>query len=65
MINPATLLSMSKTMNTFKSMGLEVSRNTLYDYFDYFQENYSLFSIPVYRKSYKEQQVNPKKNICG
>jgi predicted AAA+ superfamily ATPase len=61
MINPATLLSMSKTMNSFKSMGLAVSRNTLYDYFDYFQENYSLFSMPVYRKSYKEQQVNPKK----
>jgi predicted AAA+ superfamily ATPase len=61
MINPATLLSMSKTMNDFKSMGLAVSRNTLYDYFNYFQENYSLFSIPVYRKSYKEQEVNPKK----
>ena len=59
--NPATLLSMTKIVNNFKSMGLSTSRNTLYDYFDYFQESYSLFTIPVYRKSYKEQQVNPKK----
>ena len=59
--NPATLLSMTKIINNFKSMGLSTSRNTLYDYFDYFQESYSLFTIPVYRKSYKEQQVNPKK----
>jgi len=59
--NPATLLSMTKIINNFKSMGLSTSKNTLYDYFDYFQESYSLFPIPVYRKSYKEQQVNPKK----
>jgi Predicted ATPase (AAA+ superfamily) len=59
--NPATLLSMTKTVNDFKSMGLSTSRNTLYDYFDYFQECYSLFTVSVYRKSFKEQQVNPKK----
>ena len=59
--NPATLLSMTKIANNFKSMGLSTSRNTLYDYFDYFQESYTLFTVPVYRKSYKEQQVNPKK----
>ena len=59
--NPATLLSMTKTLNDFKSMGLSTSRNTLYDYFDYFQECYSLFTVSVYRKSFKEQQVNPKK----
>ncbi len=59
--NPATMLSMNKTFSAFKSQGISVSKNTLYEYFGYFQENYTLFAIPVYRNSIREQQVNPRK----
>ncbi len=61
MKNPSSTLSISRIIDEFKSRGMVFSRNTLYEYIDYFQENYVLFSIPVYRKSKAERLVNPKK----
>ncbi len=59
--NPATLLSITKVYNTLKSLGATVSKNSLYDYFDYFSEAYLLYPVPILDFSTRKQQVNPKK----
>ena len=59
--NIATLLSVTKLFNEFKSQGFQVSKDTLYNYLSYLENAYALFTVPIYRHSIKEEQRNPKK----
>ncbi|MGC8770002.1 MAG: ATP-binding protein [Brevinematia bacterium] len=59
--NPSTLMSYNKLYNDLKSMGYQLSKETLINYFGYLEDIYALFLIPVYRWSVKEQVRNPKK----
>lgn len=59
--NTSTLLSSNKLYNDLKSQGIQLSKNTLYNYMEYLQEAYAVFSVPVYSRSISEQSKNPKK----
>lgn len=45
----------------FKSEGLSISRNTVYEYISYLEDAYAVFTVPVYAKSVREQWRNPRK----
>lgn len=59
--NISTLVSFNKLYNDFKSEGLSISRNTVYEYISYLEDAYALFTVPVYAKSLREQWRNPRK----
>ena len=59
--NPASLVSINKLYNDFRSQGFKLSKDTLADYFSYLSDAYAAFSIPIYRESIQEEQRNPKK----
>jgi len=59
--NIGTLLSFNKLYNEYKSQGFRTGKDTLYEYFSYLNDAYTLFGIPVFRNSVKEEQRNPKK----
>ncbi len=53
--------SIHKWMKDFKSQGLAVGKNTLYDYMDHIQDAYLIFSVPLFTPSIRRQAVNLKK----
>lgn len=59
--NVATLVSVTKLYNEFKTQGFKLSKDTLFNYLAYLEDAYALFSVPIYRNSIKEEQRNPKK----
>jgi len=59
--NIATLVSFTKLFNEFKSQGYKLGKDTLFDYISYLEDAYTLFPVPIYRNSVKEEQRNPKK----
>jgi len=59
--NVSTLVSFNKLYNAFKSEGLSISRNTVYEYISYLEDAYALFTVPIYAKSLREQWRNPRK----
>ena len=59
--NIATLISMTKLYNDFKSQGFKISKDTVFNYFAYLEDAYALFLTPIYRNSVREEQRNPKK----
>lgn len=60
--NPATLVSINKLYNQFKSQGFRLSKDTLFDYLDHLSDAYAVFSVPILRRSVHDQQRNPKKS---
>lgn len=59
--NMATLISFTKLYNEFKSLGFKVSKDTIFNYISHLEDAYTLFTVPIYRNSIKEEQRNPKK----
>lgn len=59
--NSSSLLSINKMYQTFKSQGYAVSKNTLYEFAEYFEDAYCLFSIPIFDFSDKRRHLKPKK----
>lgn len=57
----AAPLSITKVYSSMKSLGLAVGKNSLFEYFQYFEDAYALFSVPFFSFSEKARQVNPKK----
>ncbi|MFM8454794.1 MAG: ATP-binding protein [Gammaproteobacteria bacterium] len=53
--------SVNKFYNDTKSQNISVSKNLLYDYMDYLEDAYLIFSVPMYNESLRKTQVNPKK----
>ncbi len=60
-VNMGTLISFNKLFNEYKSLGYRVGKDTLYDYISYLQEAYTLFTIPIFRNSVRQEMRNPKK----
>ena len=58
---PASLLSAHRIYNDFRSQGLEVSKDTLYNYLRYMEESYLVFFLPIADRSVRKQAMNPKK----
>ncbi len=59
--NISAPLSITKKFNDLKSQGASISKNTLYEYVEYFQDAYLIFFIPIYDLSLRKRQINPKK----
>lgn len=59
--NIAKPFTINKFFNDLKSQGYKISKNDLYDYSDYIEDAYLAFSVPLYTKSIRKQQTNPKK----
>ena len=60
-VNMGTLISFNKLYNEYKSLGYRIGKGTLYDYISYLQEAYTLFTIPIYCNSVRQEMRNPRK----
>ncbi len=59
--NISTLFSPNKLFNDMKSLGIQLSKNTLYEYMSYLEDAFAVFSVPMFSRSVAEQSKNPKK----
>lgn len=59
--NIATLASLTKLYNDFKSQGYKVSKDAVFDYYSYLEDAYAVFSVPIFRNNIREENRNPKK----
>ncbi|MCP4148488.1 MAG: ATP-binding protein [bacterium] len=60
-VNIAKLMSPNKLYNDFRSRGLKLSKNTIYEYLGHLEDAYGVFSMPIYSQSVSEELRNPKK----
>jgi predicted AAA+ superfamily ATPase len=60
-VNISNPISINKLFNDFKSQGLQLSKNSLYEYLNYLEDSYIFYNINVYSTNLREQQRNPKK----
>jgi len=60
-VNISTPLSQNKLFNDFKSQGIAITKNTLYEYLEYLREVYAIFTLPLYSRSVAEQNRNTQK----
>jgi uncharacterized protein len=58
---PATKVSIHKLYLDFKSRGLRVAKDDLYAFTQHLCDAYLLFQVPLWTRSEKKRQVNPKK----
>lgn len=59
--NSGRLFSIHKCYKDFKSMGLRVGKDTLHEYLSYIEDCYLAFTVPLYTRSIRKQNSNPKK----
>lgn len=59
--NSARVFSINKMYNDLKSMGYEVSKNSLYEYMTYFEDAYCIFSIDKFDLSHRKSANSMKK----
>jgi len=59
--NAACGFSINKFFNDVKSQGMSSSRGLLYEYLDYLEDAYLLFSVPLFSESLRKTQTNTKK----
>ncbi len=53
--------TVAKMYNDIKSQGYQIGKDTLYEYVDHIEDAYLSFLIPLYNKSIRKKQVNPRK----
>ncbi|MGB4592179.1 MAG: ATP-binding protein [Coriobacteriia bacterium] len=56
-----SLTSVNKMANYLKTLGIAVGKDTLYGLLDYFVDAFLLFTIPVFDRSLRVREANPKK----
>ena len=61
MSSPGGLFSISKYTADFKSQGIHVSKETLFEYLDHLEDAYLLETVSIASDSVKRRQVNPRK----
>lgn len=59
--NVSAPLSINKAYNHFKSLGLQVSKNSLYEWLEYIEDAYCLFGVGCYNLSERKSSLRPKK----
>lgn len=59
--NQATSLSINKIFNHFKSLGLQASKNSLYEWMDYLEDAYCIFALGCFDLSERKSSLKPKK----
>ncbi|MCP4154513.1 MAG: ATP-binding protein, partial [bacterium] len=60
-VNISKLMSPNKLYNDFRSRGLKLSKNTIYEYLGHLEDAYGAFTMPIYSQSVSEELRNPKK----
>jgi hypothetical protein len=55
------LVSPHKLFHDFRSQGLTISKNTIYDYLGFLQEADLIYAVPKLAQSLRQQEQNPKK----
>ena len=55
------LVNVSKLHRDFRSLGLNVSKNTLFEYLRYLEDSFLLFLAPKHERSLRKRAHNPKK----
>ncbi len=53
--------TVNKFYNDLRSQGYTATKDVLYDYLDYMEDAYLGFSVPLFNKSIRKIQTNPKK----
>lgn len=53
--------TINKFYNDLKSQGYQIGKDALYEYAGYIEDAYLAFSVPIYDKSIRKVQTNPKK----
>jgi len=53
--------SINKTFNDLKSQGRKLSKDTLYELMNHFEDAYLMFQVPAYSTSERLRQTSPKK----
>lgn len=59
--NVSNPFAVNKFYNELKGKGYKTGKDILYDYADYIEDAYLAFSVPIYDKSIRKAQANPKK----
>ena len=59
--HPASLFNVHKLYQDFRSQGLALSKDTLYNYLGYLEESFVVFPLSVAECSLRKQAVNSKK----
>ncbi len=59
--NFSRLISFSKAENWMKSMGIEITKATLIEYFNYIKSSFSLFDVQLFSHSIKDRLQYPRK----
>jgi hypothetical protein len=57
----ASLVNVSKLHRDFSTLGLGVSKNTLFQYFGYLEDSFLVFFAPKHERSLRKQAHNPRK----
>lgn len=57
----AAPLSVTKIYHSLKSQGESVGKNSLFEFLDYLEDAYALFTVPIFNFSEKFRRINPKK----
>jgi uncharacterized protein len=60
-VNISTLLSVNKLYNDFKSQGMSLSKNSLYEYLTHLEDSFAFFGIPIFSSNLRDRQRNPRK----
>jgi predicted AAA+ superfamily ATPase len=58
---PATRLSVNKFYNTLRSLSVQCTKNSLYEYMGHLEEAYLAFAVPLHTRSERARLVNPRK----
>lgn len=61
MHNVSKPFTVNKFYNDAKSQGYRIGKDVLYEYMDHIEDAYLAFPVPIYDKSVRKIQTNPKK----
>jgi uncharacterized protein len=64
LLNTGNLLSINKMYNDFKSLGLKVAKQSLYQYIDYLEDAFIFYTVPLFTNNLREKNRNPRKVYC-
>lgn len=62
--NASSLYSINKLTKHFKSLGYKISKTTLSNYVDWFEDAYFFFTVRLFDGSLVRSNINPKKIYC-
>jgi predicted AAA+ superfamily ATPase len=60
-VNISNQVSINKIFNDFKSQGLQLSKNSLYEFLIYLEDSFIFYNTAIFTENLREQQRNPKK----